>query len=155
MKNKKMLASLMAARVLAVAGVGGTAYYIGHQSSSTTASTVDSAKVSKTTTTSESAKYVATALENATNGDLSKNPNLSITAPGTYEITGSTTEGQLTVNVQDEDEVVIVLNNASLSNSSVAPINIINGKEVKIETLEGTTNTISGTGNDSETTATI
>ncbi|GFH42236.1 lipoprotein [Lactococcus hodotermopsidis] len=151
MKNKKILSIGLVVVLLAL--VFGTVA-IFNKDKETASKTATTSVVKSSSPSAE--KVEPTSLENATNVDLSKDPNLTITQPGTYEITGKTENGQITVNLAtDTDEVVIVLNNAEIGNSTTAPIAILNGKEVTIETAEKTLNTISGTGNDSEKTATI
>lgn len=152
MKNKKII-SIVVVLVGLVAIFTTVAFFNKDKQVATVKPTTSNVKSS--TSESSTEKVIATTLENATKVNLSENPNLFITQSGTYEVSGSTNNGQITINVADTDAVTLVLNNVDLSNTATAAIAITNGKEVKIETVEGTTNNISSTGEDTENTATI
>ena len=59
-----------------------------------------------------------------------------ITEEGTYIVTGSTSDGMLIVEVDEEEDVQIVLRDASITSASSAAIYVISADEVYI-TLEG------------------
>ena len=69
----------------------------------------------------------------------------TITAAGEYTVTGSLEDGQILVDAGDEDEVVIILNNASISSSVSAPIQVENAGEVTVKSEEGSYNVINDT----------
>jgi len=82
---------------------------------------------------------------------LSKNINLSdyeansvvnINAAGEYILSGTLTDGQVIVNVGDEEEVQLYLNNAEITNNSGSAILVQNAKKVIITLNDGTVNTI-------------
>jgi len=76
--------------------------------------------------------------------NLSKGSS-NITKSGIYEITGTLNDGSLVVDVDksvDKDTVYIVLNNAKISSSKTAPINVKNAKKVVLILENGTQNKI-------------
>lgn len=66
-----------------------------------------------------------------------------ITAAGTYVVSGVLADGQISVDAQDEDDVILVLNGVSINNSSSAPIYVVNADEVTIDLADGSINTLS------------
>lgn len=66
----------------------------------------------------------------------------TITAAGTYVISGSTSEGNIYVDAADEDKVHIILNNVSMTCSYCAPIFVNNADKVTITLKSGTVNTL-------------
>ena len=67
---------------------------------------------------------------------------VTITAPGTYVVTGTSSDGQIIVNAGDEEDVVLVLNGVNLTNTSTAPVYVMNADKTVITLAEGTINTI-------------
>jgi len=67
---------------------------------------------------------------------------VTITAAGTYAISGTLNDGQIIVNTQDKEKVVLLLNNANISNASSAPIFVQNAEKTVITLAEGTENVI-------------
>jgi hypothetical protein len=67
----------------------------------------------------------------------------TITAAGTYRLSGTLTDGQIIVDTQDEDVVRLILNGVDLHNSDSAAINVVNGKKVVLILADGSENTIS------------
>ena len=72
---------------------------------------------------------------------------VTITAPGTYVVSGTISDGQIMVNAGDEEDVVLVLNGVNLTNTSTAPIYVMNADKTVITLAEGTINTITDTKN--------
>ena len=68
---------------------------------------------------------------------------VTITAGGDYYISGSCSEGQIYVDTSTEEKVKLVLDGISLSNSSESAIYVNEAKKCVIETISGTTSTIS------------
>ena len=64
----------------------------------------------------------------------------TITAAGTYILTGTLTNGQIIVNAQDEGVVKLVLNGASITNTTNAPIDIEAAGKAIVILADGTTN---------------
>jgi len=95
---------------------------------------------------SSSATIVTFADTSATvegNGATASGAVVTITAAGTYIVSGSTAEGQLVVDGIDASVIEIVLSGAQISNSTTAPIYVKNAYEdVHIYLAEGTTNTV-------------
>lgn len=67
---------------------------------------------------------------------------ITITKAGNYKLTG-TYSGQIKVEAADSDMVRLILNNATITNSTGAAINVVEADEVVIYTASGTTNTVS------------
>ena len=78
----------------------------------------------------------------ATDGVTVSDGVITITKAGNYKLTG-TYEGQIKVEVADSDMVRLILNNATITNSTGAAINVVEADEVVIYTASGTTNTVS------------
>ncbi|MBR6405956.1 MAG: carbohydrate-binding domain-containing protein [Lachnospiraceae bacterium] len=66
----------------------------------------------------------------------------TITAAGEYTAAGSLEDGQIVIDAGEEDEVVLVLQNASISCSTGAPILCISADELTIRSEEGSYNTV-------------
>ena len=78
----------------------------------------------------------------ATDGVTVSDGVITITNAGNYKLTG-TYEGQIKVEAADSDMVRLILNNATVTNSTGAAINVVEADEVVIYTASGTTNTVS------------
>ena len=96
------------------------------------------------TTTGES---VAIALNgdsiSAASPAVSINGNVAtITAAGTYSLSGTLADGQILVDTEDEAVVQLVLDGVSISSATGAPIAVMNAEEVAIVLADGTTNTL-------------
>ena len=66
---------------------------------------------------------------------------MTITKAGTYKLSGEY-QGQIKVETADSDAVRLVLDNANITNSSGAALNVVNADEVILYSASGTTNTI-------------
>ena len=78
----------------------------------------------------------------ATDGVTVSDGVITITKAGNYKLTGIY-EGQIKVEAADSDMVRLILNNATITNSTGAAINVVEADEVVIYTASGTTNTVS------------
>ena len=78
----------------------------------------------------------------ATDGVTVEDDTLTITKAGTYKLSGEY-QGQIKVETADSDAVRLVLDNANITNSSGAALNVVNADEVILYSASGTTNTIS------------
>ena len=67
----------------------------------------------------------------------------TITAAGTYSIRGTLTDGQIIVNTKDKEPVKLILNGATLSSASSAPIYVMDAEETVIILADNTENRIS------------
>ena len=89
----------------------------------------------------EIAEY--TSLNNNINlSDYEANSVVEIITAGEYILSGTLTDGQVVVDVGDEDEVQLYLNNAELTNNSGSAILVQNAEKVVITLNDGTFNTI-------------
>lgn len=115
-----------------------------------------------TNTTSET----SSSIEDATiNGTITLGDNITtsgtgvtisentatITAGGTYEITGESKSAQLVVNAKDQD-VTVILNGVTINNDSDAPIAVVESKSTTVYLKDGTTNTLTDKKSDEELT---
>ncbi len=67
----------------------------------------------------------------------------TITAAGTYEISGSLADGQIIVNTEDEKKIKLVLNGVDISCSTSAPIAVMAADEVVVILADGSENHLS------------
>ncbi len=68
---------------------------------------------------------------------------ITITEPGTYELSGTLTDGQIIVNCQEKEKVQLVLAGVDITNTTQSPIYVQKAKDYLMITLkEGTTNTL-------------
>lgn len=67
----------------------------------------------------------------------------TITAAGTYRLTGNSTNNALVIDAGKEDIVWLVLDGVTMTNETTAPIYVKNAKKVIITLADGSTNTIS------------
>ena len=74
------------------------------------------------------------------------NANIEITQAGTYIITGSATDGTITVAASDSDKVQIVLNGVTLNSKTAAALYVKSADKVFVTTVKGTNNTLSNGG---------
>ncbi|MBF9128796.1 carbohydrate-binding domain-containing protein, partial [Plantactinospora sp. S1510] len=68
---------------------------------------------------------------------------ITITAPGEYEITGTLNDGYLKVDTPDPGVVRLILDNASLTNSTNSPLQVADAEAVVVELADGTSNRLS------------
>lgn len=68
---------------------------------------------------------------------------VTINSAGTYSVSGTLSDGQLIVAAGDKDDVYIVLDNANITCSNNAPVNIVSGDKVVLSTAKDSQNNIS------------
>ena len=92
----------------------------------------------------DSSSEVAIDLSNptATDGVTVSDGVITITKAGNYRLSG-TYSGQVKVEAADSDMVRLILDNATITNSTGAAINVVEADEVVIYTASGSTNTVS------------
>lgn len=78
----------------------------------------------------------------ATDGVTVSDGVITITKAGNYHLSG-TYSGQVKVEAADSDMVRLILDNATITNSTGAAINVVEADEVVIYTASGSTNTVS------------
>ena len=66
----------------------------------------------------------------------------TISDAGEYVLSGKLDEGQIVVDADDEDEVILILKDVTITSSDKAPIEIINASEVTLRSEEGSYNTV-------------
>ncbi|MGL5550140.1 MAG: carbohydrate-binding domain-containing protein, partial [Culicoidibacterales bacterium] len=127
-------------------------------STSTSETTTETTTETSTETTTETTTEVAssemfTARDKEIGYDESSataitlgSESVTITQAGVYVISGTLSEGQIIVDVADTDKVQIVLDNATITSSSSAPIYVKSANKVFVTLKAGTTNTLSTTG---------
>ena len=82
----------------------------------------------------------------ATDGVSVENGTITITSGGTYRLTGEYS-GQVKIEAAKTDTVRLVLDNAKITNSTGAAINVVSTAEAIIYTAAGTTNTVADEAN--------
>jgi uncharacterized protein DUF4353 len=78
---------------------------------------------------------------------------VTITAPGSYEISGTLTNGSVTVNSTATGTVELILNGASITSATTAPVNVTNATQVTVTLNAGTSNSLTDAANHSTDTA--
>ena len=68
---------------------------------------------------------------------------ITITSAGTYSISGTLNDGQIRVDTQDSEKVVLVLNGALINNSNSSPIYVVSAEKTVITLYEGSQNYVS------------
>lgn len=130
MKNKRLLAALLTLPFI-FAGC------------SKIASNTQETSASKATTAVQTVSEIEYDSQSAEKIDLSEqNDPVEITSGGAYLLTGSTTDGMITVDA-GEDEVVLILKDAEIGNPDSSPIYIKSAGKVEIS-LEGTNTLTNG-----------
>ncbi|MBQ1821404.1 MAG: carbohydrate-binding domain-containing protein [Clostridia bacterium] len=76
-------------------------------------------------------------------GEISPDGSVyTITAAGDYTVTGALSDGQIVVNAGGEDEVKLILDNASISCSTGAPILVLNAGKATVKAEKDSYNTV-------------
>ncbi|OMF84539.1 carbohydrate-binding domain-containing protein [Paenibacillus sp. FSL R7-0273] len=75
-------------------------------------------------------------------GAVASGSTVTISAGGTYVLSGTLSDGQIIIDVQDDSSVHLVLNGATLTNSSSAPVYIKEAGKVIMTLEDGTVNTV-------------
>ena len=91
-------------------------------------------------------KTIDLANPTATDGVSVENGTITITSGGTYRLTGEY-NGQVKIEAGKSDTVRLVLDNAKITNSTGAAINVVSAAEAIIYTAAGTTNTVADEAN--------
>ena len=91
-------------------------------------------------------KAIDLANPTATDGVSVENGTITITSGGTYRLTGEYS-GQVKIEAAKTDTVRLVLDNAKITNSTGAAINVVSAAEAIIYTAAGTTNTVADEAN--------
>ena len=91
-------------------------------------------------------KTIDLANPTAADGVSVENGTITITSGGTYRLTGEYS-GQVKIEAAKTDTVRLVLDNAKITNSTGAAINVVSAAEAIIYTAAGTTNTVADEAN--------
>ena len=91
-------------------------------------------------------KTIDLANPTATDGVSVENGTITITSGGTYRLTGEY-NGQVKIEAGKSDTVRLVLDNAKITNSTGAAINVVSAAEAIIYTAAGTANTVADEAN--------
>lgn len=71
---------------------------------------------------------------------------VTVTAAGTYRLSGSLTDGQVVVSTSDEGIVRLVLDGVDLTSSTTAPLVVTDAEEVMVVLADGTQSTLTDAG---------
>jgi hypothetical protein len=115
---------------------------LGACSSTTSISTVDQGYTEATSDESDEKTEYTTVSTDINLSDYEANSVVNITAAGEYTLSGTLTNGQVVVNVGDEEEVQLYLNNAEITNDSGSAILVENAEKVVITLNAGTDNSV-------------
>lgn len=163
MINYKKLTAAMAAGIIAIFTITGCAmpWQKAADDSSSNVSTVSAGNLSQSGENALSLEFDSEDLDSSYNEsectkiNLSgsgatvsgssvtvENGNITITSAGSYIISGTLTDGSIKVNCSEKGTVRLILNGASISSSSTAPVVVEEAKKVLVTLADGTTNTI-------------
>ena len=144
-KNKLIAVLVALAMVLILAACGSKTTTTDSQGSQGAQTVVTEESTPKTTNTDLfTDRDLDPSYDNATTIDLSKESasKVTISKAGTYILTG-TYNGQVVVNVGDQDKVQLVLDNVTIANNDSAAIYVQAGDKVFVTLKDGTTNKVS------------
>ena len=82
----------------------------------------------------------------ATTYTVESGKDIEITEEGVYVLTGTAEDTTITVNAEDSAKVQLVLNGLNITNESEAAIYVVSADKVFITLADGTTNTLTTTG---------
>lgn len=106
-----------------------------------TTNTSESTTISGTSTTT-STSSTQTSVTTVSSSDITlNNTSITIDQPGTYTIDGTISDGQIIVNVGEDQEVTLNLAGISVTNTTGTALYIQSGKAT-INLVDGTTNTL-------------
>ena len=163
MINYKKLTAAMAAGIIAIFTITGCAmpWQKAADDSSSNVSTVSAGNLSQSGENALSLEFDSEDLDSSYNesectkinlsgsgatvsgsGVTVENGNITITSVGSYIISGTLTDGSIKVNCSEKGTVRLILNGASISSSSTAPVVVEEAKKVLVTLADGTTNTI-------------
>lgn len=163
MINYKKLTAAMAAGIIAIFTITGCAmpWQKAADDSSSNVSTVSAGNLSQSGENAQSLEFDSEDLDSSYNesectkinlsgsgatvsgsGVTVENGNITITSVGSYIISGTLTDGSIKVNCSEKGTVRLILNGASISSSSTAPVVVEEAKKVLVTLADGTTNTI-------------
>lgn len=97
--------------------------------------------------TDYSAKVNLSNLSYEGTGVTISNSTIKITKQGTYYFTGNLEDGNIVIDAGDDDNVVLVFDNANITCSTTAVINGVNAKNIIINLKDGSTNTFTDSNN--------
>lgn len=144
-RNKLVAVLVALAMVLVLAACGSKTTTTNAEGGQTVETEVTEESTPKTTNTDMfTDRDLDPSYKDATTLDLSKESasKVTISEAGTYVLTG-TYNGQVVVNVGDEDKVQLVLDNVTIANNSGAAIYVRAGDKVFVTLKDGTTNKVS------------
>ncbi len=72
--------------------------------------------------------------------------NVTITAKGTYVFSGSLSNGQITVDIDNNEKVQLVFDNVNVANGSTAPLYVKSADKVFVTLAAGSVNSLTNTG---------
>ena len=156
MINYKKLTAAMAAGIIAIFTITGCAmpWQKAADDSSSNVSTASAGNLSQSGENALSLEFDSEDLDSSYNesectkinlsgsGVTVENGNITITSAGSYIISGTLTDGSIKVNCSEKGTVRLILNGASISSSSTAPVVVEEAKKVLVTLADGTTNTI-------------
>jgi hypothetical protein len=75
-------------------------------------------------------------------GATADGSNVTINAAGTYQISGTLNDGQITVDTQDDENVIMILAGVDIASQSSAPIFVANAEKVILTLVAGSQNVV-------------
>ncbi|MBR1802679.1 MAG: carbohydrate-binding domain-containing protein [Clostridia bacterium] len=96
------------------------------------------------------AKIDLSTLSSTGNGVSINGTTIKITKAGTYYFTGTAENANIVINAGDDDNVVLVFENADITSKTTSVINGVKAKNIMINLKEGSTNTFTDSSNYTE-----
>lgn len=117
----------------------------GCSSDATSVATTGATETSMNATASDpltAITFDGTTITSIAPGAVIDGASVSITAPGTYHLSGTLTDGSVVVDSAADGEVRLVLHGVDLASTTTAPIAVANADRVVVELAAGTSNRI-------------
>jgi hypothetical protein len=83
-------------------------------------------------------------------GAIIDGTTVTITASGTYSISGTLNDGQIIINSDDDEPVTLILNGATISSTTNAPIYVAQADQTILVLADGTENHLTDTANNKD-----
>lgn len=99
-------------------------------------------EISADTTAMTTISLEGDAISVAGAGTVVNGSSITITAAGTYSLSGTLNNGQIIVETADEDPVALVLNGVDITYATSSPIYVSNAEKVVITLADGTENVV-------------
>ena len=91
----------------------------------------------------ETIRFTGTSADSDSSAVSAEGATVTISAAGSYRLTGELADGRLVVDPEDGANVVLIFDGVSIHSSTGSPLAILNGKETEIVLADGSVNNLS------------